>query len=104
MSTSVAFARGAFVQAADRHDGKQLAERPVIEQRLEDGKIAEVLVAEAVFELADFLRHVGLAFETFDDLAADLPVKILDLRLVGKSSTPSVNMCCASSRRSSASW
>ena len=56
-------ARRAFVQPVDRHDGKQLAERPMIEQRLEHGKIAEILVAEAVFQLADFLRHVGLAAE-----------------------------------------
>ena len=76
------FARGALVQAADRHDGEQLVERPVVEQRLEDGEIAEVLVAEAVFELADFLRHVGLAFEALDHGAADLPVEVLDLGLV----------------------
>ena len=58
------FAGGALVEAADGHDGEQLAERPVIEQRLEDREIAEVLVAEAVFELADFLGHVGLALES----------------------------------------
>ena len=77
-----AFARRAFVQAADGHDGKQLAQRPMIQQRLEHGKIAEILVAERVFELADFLRDIGLAFETFDDFAADFPIKIFDARLV----------------------
>src|SRR3989441_1129509 len=75
-------ARRAFVEAADRHDRKQLAERPVVEQRLEHGKVAEVLVAEAVFELADFFGNVGLAAETFDDFLADFPVEMFDLRFV----------------------
>ena len=76
----------------------------MIQQGLEDGKIAEILVAEAVFELADFLRRVRLALETFHHLAADLPVKFSIFALSGKSIMPSVNMCWASSRRSSASW
>ena len=54
----------------------------MIEQRLEHGKVAEVLVAQAVFELADFLRDVGLALEALHHVLADLPVEILDLRLV----------------------
>ena len=56
----------------------------MIEQRLEDGEIAEVLVAEAVFELANFLRDIGLALEALHDFLADLPVEILDLRFVGQ--------------------
>src|SRR6266446_3573365 len=62
------FAGRPFAQAADRHNGKQLAQRPVIQQRLEDGKIAEVLVAETVFELADFFGHRSLVFESVHHL------------------------------------
>src|ERR1039457_4155346 len=65
------FARGTFGEAADRHDREQLAERPMIEQGLEHREIAEVLVAKAVFELADFFRDVGLALEASDDLATN---------------------------------
>ena len=43
--------------------GNRLPERPVIQQRLEHGEVAEVLVAEAVLELADFLGDVGLALK-----------------------------------------
>jgi hypothetical protein len=75
----------------------------VVEQRLEHGKIAEVLVAEAVLELADFLGHVGLALETLHHGAADFPIQISIFALSGKSIMPSVNMCCASSLRSCAS-
>src|ERR1022692_4190165 len=74
--------RGTFGEAADRHDREQLAERPMIEQRLEHREIAEVLVAEAVLELADFFRDVSLAFEALDDLATDVPIKLLDLGLL----------------------
>ena len=92
------FAGRAFVQAADGHDGKQLAQRPVIQQRLEHGEIAEVLVAEAVFELADFLRHIRLAAIALNDLLADFPVQVFDLGLVGQIEHSQCNMCCASSR------
>ena len=77
-----AFARGPFVQPLDRHDREKLAERPMVEQRLENGKIAEVLVTEGIFELLDILGNKLLSLETGDDIAADLPIKILDLRLV----------------------
>ena len=33
----------------NRHDWKQLTKRPVIEQRLENGEIADVLVAQRGF-------------------------------------------------------
>src|ERR1700733_11220421 len=33
---------GTFVQSMNRHDGENLSERPVIEQTLEDRKIAEI--------------------------------------------------------------
>src|ERR1017187_805113 len=68
------FPRRALVQAADRHDGKQLAERPMIEQRLEDREIAEKLIGKAVFKLADFFGHISLPAITLRDLAADFPV------------------------------
>jgi len=35
----------------------------MIQQRLKHRKIAEVLIAQAVFELANFFGHVSLAFE-----------------------------------------
>src|ERR1022692_4669148 len=51
-------ARGAFGEAADRHDREQLVKRPVVQQRLEHREIAKVLVAQAVLELLDFFRDV----------------------------------------------
>jgi hypothetical protein len=60
------FAGGPLVEPADGMIGKELAQRPMIQQRLEHGEIAEVLVAQAVFELADFLRDVSLALEALD--------------------------------------
>ena len=69
-----ALARRPFTQAADRHDGKQLAERPMIQQRLEHGEVAKILVAEAVLQFANFLGDISLAAEAGHDVPADLPV------------------------------
>src|SRR5262249_27669199 len=44
------FLGGTFIKSVDRDDRKKLAKRPMIQQRLEDRKIAQILVAEAVFE------------------------------------------------------
>ena len=37
---------GRHGEAMDWHDGKQLAKRPMIEQRLEHGKVTDVLVGK----------------------------------------------------------
>src|SRR5437016_11536236 len=42
-------------QAMDGHDWKKLTERPMIEKRLKNGKIADVLVAERSLELLHFI-------------------------------------------------
>ncbi len=65
---------GKLVQPMDRHDRKELAERPVVEKRLEDGKIAEELIAESDFHFLHFLGNVAHATEHLDDLSGDLPI------------------------------
>ena len=95
-------ARRAFVQPADGHDWEKLSQRPVIQQRLEDGKVAEILVGERVFKFADFLRD-EMADERIEDhsvlhsvewvallhqcvhkeLAVRLGEELVDLRLAG---------------------
>ena len=45
MSTSVPFRSGQFVEPVDGHDREELAQRPVVQQRLEDREIADVLIA-----------------------------------------------------------
>src|SRR6267378_642613 len=42
-------------QPMDRHDWKKLAVRPMLEERLEDGNIADVLIAGRSLEFLDFL-------------------------------------------------
>ena len=54
----------------------------MIEQGLKDRKVTKVLIAQAVFELADFFGNVGLVLKRIDDLAANLPIKILDLGFI----------------------
>ena len=54
----------------------------MVQERLEDGKIAKILVGQGVFERADFLGHISLAFEAVHHVTADLPVKVLNLRLL----------------------
>lgn len=83
MSTRVASRVGRSLRRHG-HDRKQLAERPVVEEGLKDGEVAKVLVAEAVFELANLLRDVGLAVKTLHDFEADLPVELFELGLVGQ--------------------
>ena len=58
----------------DRHDREKLPERPVIEQRLEDGKVADVLIAQRDFEFLHFIGHIAQAAMHVDDLLRELPV------------------------------
>jgi hypothetical protein len=64
----------------DRHDREQLAKRPMIEQRLEHGEIADVLIAERCFQLLHFVRHITQAAMHVHDLMGGLPVNRVDLR------------------------
>ena len=61
MSTSVPLRSGVLVEAMDRHDREELPERPVIEQRLEDGEVADVLIAKRSLELLHLFGHVTSA-------------------------------------------
>src|SRR5207248_5562036 len=67
-------------ESMDRHNGKKLTERPVIEQRLENGKIADVLIPQRDFKLFYFLRHKAQTAMHVHDLLRKLPVNGLDLR------------------------
>ncbi len=83
MSTSVASSVGALVEPVDRHDGEERAERPVIEQRLEDREVAEVLRGELAREPAEIVGELGgihLRGRLLDALG-DAPERGLDQRL-----------------------
>src|SRR6266481_3800294 len=67
-------------QAMNRHDRKKLTERPMVEQRLEDRKIADVLIAKRSLELLYFVRQVAQTAMHGDDLLRELPIKGVDLR------------------------
>jgi len=68
------FVSGPFVEPAERHDGEELSPSPVIDEGLEDGEVAEVLVSEAVFEFLDFFGDVVLSSVSLKDGLADFPV------------------------------
>src|SRR4051812_34104749 len=42
---------GSLLQPVQRRDREQLLQRPVVEQRLEDGEVADVLVGEKLVQL-----------------------------------------------------
>ena len=65
--------RRAFLEAVERGHGEELFERPVVEERLEDGEVADVLVGEEFFELAELLGLVTGFRSLLVDLRADLP-------------------------------
>ena len=46
---------GSFVETLDRNDREELLESPVIDERLKNAKIAEVLFAELFHQDSDFL-------------------------------------------------
>src|SRR6266700_5848852 len=75
-----AVAIGGSGESMDRHNGKKLTERPVIEQRLENGKIADVLIPQRDLKLLYFLRHKAQTAMHVHDLLRKLPVNGLDLR------------------------
>ena len=51
----------------------------MIEQRLENGKVAKILVAQAVFQFTNLFRNIRLALEALHHGLADFPIKIFDL-------------------------
>ena len=79
ISTSVPWRSGCRVQSVDWHDREQLPERPMIEERLENGKVADVLVAQRSLEFLHFLRHETQPLVQGDDLLRQLPVNTFDL-------------------------
>ena len=70
-----------FVEVVDGHNGEELAERPVVEEGLEDGEVAEVLVADGDFDFPDFFGDVFGVAEKLDDVCGDLPVDGFDAGL-----------------------
>src|SRR5947207_6293865 len=52
----------------------------MIEQRLEHGEIANVLIPEGCLQLLHFVRHITQATMHVDNLMSDLPVNRVDLR------------------------
>src|SRR5438105_6773299 len=73
-----AVALGRLGQAMNGHDGKELAQRPVIEKRLKDGEIADVLIAQRSFELLYLVRDKSETAMHGDDLRGQLPVNSVD--------------------------
>src|SRR5207237_10404195 len=65
----------------DRHDWKKLTERPVIEERLEDGKVADVLITQRCLQFLHFLGYKLQAAVHVRDLLGELPVNGVDFRL-----------------------
>ena len=65
---------GPFLQAVERGDGEELLERPVVQQRLEDGEIADVLVGEELVEIVELFGLVAGVAAFLGDLFADLPI------------------------------
>ena len=65
---------GSFLQAVERGDGEELLERPVVEQRLKDGEVADVLVGEELVEIVELFGLVAGVATFFGDLFADLPI------------------------------
>ena len=61
------------------HDREQLAEGPVIEQRLKNGEVADVLVAERGLEFFYFVGDKPKPAMHPDDLRSQLPINGLDL-------------------------
>src|SRR5437660_5856488 len=61
------------------HDGKELAERPMIEERLKDGEVTDVLIAQRSFELLYLVRDKSQTAMHADDLGGQLPVNAIDL-------------------------
>ena len=65
--------RGFLLEPVQRGDREELLERPVVEQRLEDGEIAHVLVGEVLLQVVQLLGLVALLRAGLVDLLADLP-------------------------------
>jgi hypothetical protein len=49
---------GLFLEPVQRGDGEELFEGPAVEERLEDGEVADVLVGEELLEVVEFLGLV----------------------------------------------
>ena len=78
------------IEPMHRHHREKLTERPVIEQRLEHGEVAHVLIAERDLEFLHLVRDVIHPFAKLHDQMRDLPVDRLDLRLALQLQQPEV--------------
>src|SRR4030095_7586619 len=76
------FAAGPCLEAIERHDREELTQGPVIQQRLEYRKIAQILIAQAVFQLSNLFGDIRLSAEAGYHRLADQPVQRFNLRLV----------------------
>ena len=71
-----------FIEPMNRNDREELSECPMIEQRLKDGEVADVLIGELDLQRAQFFGHfagIHAANECLHPLG-DLPEQRLDAR------------------------
>ena len=66
-------ADGLFVQAMDRHDGKQLTDGPAVRDGLKYRQITDIGVGKLGFKAFQFFRHVFLLAHDPEDLPAGRP-------------------------------
>ena len=68
--------RGALFEAVNRENGEKLLHGPTVGQRLKEGEVAEVGLAQPV-DQAKFLGHIFQLPHQPLNLAADGPEKVL---------------------------
>ena len=72
--------RRPLVQPVNRHDRKELLDRPAVGNRLEQREVAEVGVRQRLVEALEILRHVVHRLHQLLKLQADRPVEVLGQR------------------------
>ena len=92
---------GPLVEAVNRHDREERAERPVIEQRLEDREVADVLVGELLVEARADRPGTSVGIELRRSRSrmrsAICQKSASTLAFTSSSRRPSSNIFCASS-------
>ena len=71
---------GRLVEALQWCDREELLARPMVDQRLKNRKVADVLIRHRLWQIFQFFWSVGAALSLVTELLADRPVERIDLR------------------------
>ena len=79
-----------LIETMQRRDRKELIAGPMIDQRLKDRKIADVLIGHHLRQRLEFFRRIARTFSLFGEFLANLPISGIGLGFFSEIEIPRV--------------